>query len=45
MALTPKKLGKDNSETCNINNMIRLMGRMFSREPDSKRMDFVETAP
>ena len=44
VALTPKKLGKDNSETCNINNMIRLTGRMFSWEPDSKRMDFVERA-
>ena len=44
VALTPQKLGKDNSETCNINNMIRLTGRLFAWEPDARRMDYVERA-
>lgn len=42
VSLTPAKLGKNNSETCNINNMIRLTGHMFSWVPEAAKMDYVE---
>lgn len=40
----PTKLGWKNSETCNINNMIRLTGHLFQWEPTAEQMDFVERA-
>ncbi len=40
----PRVLGSQNSETCNINNMIRLSGYLFQWDPNAERMDFVERA-
>lgn len=37
-------LGNHNCETCNINNMIRLTGHLFSWAPKAAEMDFVERA-
>ena len=39
---TVRKLGPQNGETCNVNNMIRLTGRIFAWDPTARRMDFVE---
>lgn len=39
---TVRKLGPQNGETCNVNNMIRLTGRIFTWDPTARRMDFVE---
>lgn len=44
VSLFPQRLGPKNSETCNINNMIRLTGHVFSWEPKAAQMDFVERA-
>ena len=40
----PTKLGPKNSETCNVNNMIRLTGHTFQWNPTANQMDFIERA-
>ena len=41
---TPRKLGKDNAETCNVHNLLRLTGRIFTWSPLAERMDWAERA-
>ncbi|HEY8899160.1 MAG TPA: glycoside hydrolase family 127 protein [Chthoniobacterales bacterium] len=38
----PQKLGKQDTETCNTYNMIKLTGQMFSWDPNAAEMDYVE---
>lgn len=41
---TRGKLSKANAETCNIFNMLRLTGRIFTWDPAAERMDWAERA-
>lgn len=41
---TPRKLGKANAETCNVHNLLRLTGRIFTWSPTADRMDWAERA-
>ncbi len=39
-----RKLSKANAENCNVFNMLRLTGRIFTWSPTAERMDWVERA-
>ncbi len=39
-----RHLGSQTAETCNIYNLVRMSGHVFSWQPDSRVMDFVERA-
>ena len=42
MAKGAEKLDRRSGETCNVNNLIRMSGHLFTWEPTADKMDFVE---